>query len=137
MEEHPLEECADYCGTNPKRMADYLERASDASSLDRIVSDDSDLPLVDCVSYDTDIMEELQVSYDRERMASMLHKLDPEDSGIIRDFFGIDRLERMTFSEMGKRRACLVNACVKKFNKAVMKLRTIYSVETRGGLAGL
>lgn len=132
-----LEECAEYCGTNPKRMADYLERASDASSLDRIVSDDSDLALVDCVGTDSDLMEELEDSYERERISGLLDKLDPDDRNLIKDFYGIDRVEKLTFSEMGKRQGVSRERMRQKFNRAVMKLRTIYSVQTRGGLSGL
>ena len=140
QEEHgrapTLEECAEYCGTNPRRMADYLERATDAGSLDRIVSDDSDMALIDCVSYDSDIMEDLENNYDRERLASMLNQLPWEDSSLIRDFFGIDRTERLTFSEMGKRKGVSRERMRQKFNKSMMKLRAIYSKQTRGGITG-
>ena len=140
QEEHgrapTLEECAEFCGTNPRRMADYLERATDAGSLDRIVSDDSDMALIDCVSYDNDIMEELENNYDRERIGRMLDMLPWEEASLIRDFYGIDRTERITFNEMGKRQGVSRERMRQKFNRAIMKLRTIYSKQTRGGLSG-
>ena len=113
-----------------RRMADYLERATDAGSLDRIVSDDSDMALIDCVSYDSDIMEELENNYDRERIAELLHKLNWDEANLIRDFYGIDRTERLTFSEMGKRQGVSRERMRQKFNKAIMKLRTVYSRTT-------
>ena len=138
MEEHgrspTIEECAEFCGTNPKRMADYMERASDASSLDRVVCDDSELSLIDCVSFGTDIMEELEASYDRERVIEMLERLPHEEAEIIRCFFGIDTPERKTFMQMGKEQGVSRERMRQKFNKAMLKLRMIYSKLTIGGL---
>ena len=109
---------------------------TDAGSLDRIVSDDSDMALIDCVSYDNDIMEELENNYDRERIGRMLDMLPWEEASLIRDFYGIDRTERITFNEMGKRQGVSRERMRQKFNRAIMKLRTIYSKQTRGGLSG-
>ena len=137
MEEHPhWKNVRNTAAPIPERMADYLERATDAGSLDRIVSDDSDMALIDCVSYDTDIMEELEDNYERERIAELLDKLDWESASLIRDFYGIDRTERLTFSEMGKRQGVSRERMRQRFNKAIMKLRTVYSRTTVGGLSG-
>ena len=137
MDEHPhWKSVRSTAEPMSKRMADYLERATDAGSLDRIVSDDSDMALIDCVSYDTDIMEELEDNYERERIAELLDKLDWESASLIRDFYGIDRTERLTFSEMGKRQGVSRERMRQRFNKAIMKLRTVYSRTTVGGLSG-
>ena len=135
--EPTLEECAEYCGTNPRRMSDYLQRATDAGSLDRMVSDDGDMALIDCVSDGEDIMQEIEDNYSRELISGMLEQLPWEDAELIRNFFGIDKIERLSFSEMGKRTGVSRERMRQRFNKAMLKLRTVYSRQTPGGLRGL
>lgn len=121
-----IEECAEYCGTNPTRMADYMERATDAASLDRVVADGSDISLVDCLSNGDDLMDQLEADFDIENIRNSLDRLSDDDRFIVEAVFALNRNEKATFQQLGRELGVSRERIRQRFNRILIKLRLIY-----------
>jgi RNA polymerase sigma factor (sigma-70 family) len=127
-----IQECAEYCKVNPGRMEDYLKHNQDASSLDRVVGAGDNLQLLDTVADELNLLEDLEYSYDRESMGTLMVYLDPEDRSIIEKYFGFNDGQEMTLAGIAKEMGVSRERVRQRFNRGIMKLRTSFAKSRRG-----
>jgi RNA polymerase nonessential primary-like sigma factor len=120
-----LEECAEFCKTNPTRMREYLDRRNDAVSLDSPVNGiDDNVFLVDSVSADTDVFEDVAVDIDIERLAALMGRLQPRERLVLEKMFGIGTGEPMTFQALAKEMGVCREKARNIYHRALRKLQT-------------
>ena len=120
-----IEECAEYCKTNPSRMREYLDKCNDATSLDAPVNGlDDQVFLVDGVSSDTDVFEEVAIDIDIERLAVLMDRLQPRERFVLEKMFGIGTGEPMTFQALSKEMGICRERARGIYHRALRKLQT-------------
>ena len=119
-----LEECAEQCKTTPDRMQLYMDNAGDSISLDcKVLGSDGDNSLIDLVSDDTDLMEDLELMVRGDYIVSMLNELDEIDRQIVVGHFALNGGEPKTLQAMGKELGVSRERVRQRLNKAMVKLR--------------
>ena len=86
-----LDELADYCKIKPERLRDYLERADDALSLDRVVNGtDNDVTLIEGITDGEHPMDRLHTLMSADEVMDLLSQLEETDRKLIEGVFGFD-----------------------------------------------
>ena len=98
-----IEECAEYCKTSPTRMKEYIDKSNDALSLDaKVRSTEDEVALIDSVSCDTDVFDDVSWNIDVEKLESNLCSLSERDRFIVEQAFGIGTGVPKTFQAISK-----------------------------------
>ena len=103
-----IEECADFCDINPARMQEYIDRSGDAGSLDAQIKSSlrhgsSDVFLIDSVSSEVDVFDEVAWGMDLEQIDSILYTLESRERFVIEAVFGLGKEPPMTFQGLAKK----------------------------------
>jgi RNA polymerase sigma factor (sigma-70 family) len=121
-----VEECADYCKTNPQRMREYLERSSDCISLDRkIITTDNDVALIDSITDGEHPMDQLQDLWAFEDANDLLARLDPIDRSLLEGLFALKGGEPKTYLKLSREHGISRERARQRCQKALTKLRVI------------
>ena len=98
-----LEECAEFCKTNPVRLKEYLDKSHDAVSLDSYIrTSDEDVTLLDIVTDGYDLFDDVQWAIDVEQVSSLMEGLPDREKQVIIGAFALNGGEPKTFQAMGK-----------------------------------
>jgi len=120
-----LEECAEFCKTSPTRMREYLDKCNDATSLDSPVNGiDDNVFVVDGVSADTNVFEDVALDIDIERLAVLMERLQPRERYVIEKMFGIGTGEPMTFQRLAKELGICREKARNIYHRSLRKLQT-------------
>lgn len=121
-----LEECADYCGTNVRRMKDYLERADDCLSLDMTVQNcDTDAVLLDSVSDGEHPMDKLDVIMCGDEVDKLLAQLDDTDRFILEQVYAVNGGEPKTYLKVSKELGISRERARQRCHRALTRLRLL------------
>lgn len=126
-----IEECADFCSINPVRMQEYIDRSSDAGSLDAQIKNSLkhgslDMFLIDSISSEVDIFDEVAWVIDLEQIESILYKLDPRERYVIEAAFGLGKEAPMTFQRLAKELGISRERTRNIYHTTIRKLRLRY-----------
>jgi RNA polymerase nonessential primary-like sigma factor len=122
-----LEECADFCKISPNRLQEYIDRSNDAVSLDsRINSTDDDVMLIDSVSSDFNLFDEVSWGIDLEKVEGILCKLQPRERYVVECSFGLGTNPPMTFQAISKELGISRERTRNIFHSSVRKLRMYF-----------
>jgi RNA polymerase nonessential primary-like sigma factor len=119
-----LEECAEYCGTTPKRMRDYLERRHDCDSLDRSILDGESV-LMDGITDGEHPMDQLEDTFASVELDEMLARLDPTDRSILEGVFALQGGDPASYLKMAKEHGMSRERARQRCQRALARLRTI------------
>ena len=123
-----IEECAEFCKISPSRLQEYLDRSNDAISLDaRLRSTDEDVLLIDSVSSDIDIFDEVSWGIDLEKVEGILCKLAGRERYVVECAFGLGTEPPMTFQAISKELGISRERTRNIFHSSVRKLRFLHS----------
>lgn len=121
-----LEECAEYCGTNVKRLKEYLERADDCLSLDSTVqSCDSDTILLDIVTDGEHPMDQLEMLLSGDSVDRLLATLSETDRFIVEQLFAVNGGEPKTYLKISKELGISRERARQRCHRALTKLRML------------
>lgn len=122
-----IEECAEFCKINPSRLQEYLDRSNDAISLDaRVNSTEDDVLLIDSVSSDVDVFDDVSWGIDLEKVEGILCKLQPRERYIVECSFGLGTNPPMTFQAISKELGISRERTRNIFHGSVRKLRMYF-----------
>ena len=122
-----IEECADFCKISPNRLQEYIDRSNDAVSLDsRINSTDDDVMLIDSVSSDFNLFDEVSWGIDLEKVEGILCKLQPRERYVVECSFGLGTNPPMTFQAISKELGISRERTRNIFHSSVRKLRMYF-----------
>ena len=122
-----IEECADFCKISPNRLQEYIDRSNDAVSLDsRINSTDDDVMLIDSVSSDFNLFDEVSWGIDLEKVEGILCKLQPRERYVVECSFGLGTNPPMTFQAISKELGISRERTRNIFHGSVRKLRMYF-----------
>ena len=122
-----IEECAEFCKISPSRLQEYLDRSNDAISLDaRVKSTDDDVMLIDSVSSDVNIFDEVSWGIDLEKVEGVLSKLQPRERYVVECSFGLGTNPPMTFQAISKELGISRERTRNIFHSSVRKLRMYF-----------
>jgi RNA polymerase nonessential primary-like sigma factor len=106
-------------------MREYLDKCNDATSLDSPVNGiDDNVFVVDGVSADTNVFEEVALNIDIERLSDLLDRLQPRERYVIERMFGIGTGEPMTFQALSKEMGICRERARGIYHRALRKLQT-------------
>ncbi len=98
-----IEECADYCKVSPDRLIEYMDKSSDATSLDMMVKGtDGEVALIDGVASEVDVFEEVCALQSLEDVENLLVNLNDRQKFIVKGVHGFNTGEPETFQAIGK-----------------------------------
>lgn len=98
-----IEECADYCKVSPDRLIEYMDKSSDATSLDMMVKGtDGEVALIDGVASEVDVFEEVCALQSLEDVDNLLVNLNDRQKFIVKGVHGFNTGEPETFQAIGK-----------------------------------
>jgi RNA polymerase sigma factor (sigma-70 family) len=121
-----VEECAEYCNTNPRRMREYLERSMDCTSLDRAISGtEGDVHLIESITTGEHPMENLQDLLAFEEVQNLLTHLDDLDRSLIEGLFALRGGEPKTYLALAKEHGISRERARQRCQRALNRLRTI------------
>ena len=122
-----IEECAEFCKISPSRLQEYIDRSNDAISLDaRIRSTDDDVMLIDSVSSDVDVFDDVSWGIDLEKVEGILCRLQPRERYVVECSFGLGTNPPMTFQAISKELGISRERTRNIFHSAVRKLRVYF-----------
>jgi RNA polymerase nonessential primary-like sigma factor len=122
-----IEECAEFCKIGPSRLQEYLDKSSDAISLDaRVKNTDDDVLLIDSVSSDTDIFDDVSWGIDLEKIEGLLSKLQPRERYVVECSFGLGTNPPMTFQAISKELGISRERTRNIFHSSVRKMRMYF-----------
>jgi RNA polymerase nonessential primary-like sigma factor len=106
-------------------MREYLDKCNDATSLDAPVNGlDDQVFLVDGVSSDTDVFEDVALDIDIERLAALMDRLQPRERYVLERMFGIGTGEPTTFQALSKEMGICRERARGIYHRALRKLQT-------------
>ena len=121
-----LDELADYCKIKPERLRDYLERADDALSLDRVVNGtDNDVTLIEGITDGEHPMDRLHTLMSADEVMDLLSQLEETDRKLIEGVFGFDGGEPKTYTRMAKELNISRERARQRCQRALARLRVI------------
>lgn len=121
-----LEECAEYCDTNPKRLKEYLERADDCLSLDSTIqSCDGDTILLDIVTDGEHPMDQLEMLLSGDSVDRLLATLSETDRFIVEQLFAVNGGEPKTYLKISKELGISRERTRQRCHRALTKLRML------------
>ena len=121
-----LEESADYCKIKPERLLDYLERADDALSLDRVVNGtDNDVTLIEGITDGEHPMDKLDMLMSADEVLELLSQLEETDRKVIEGVYGLDGREPKTYTKLGKELGISRERARQRCQRALARLRLI------------
>jgi len=127
-----IEECAEFCKISPTRLQEYLDRSNDAISLDaRVSSTEDDVLLIDSVSSDVDVFDEVSWGIDIEKVESILCKLEPRERYVVECSIGLGTQPPMTFQAISKELGISRERTRNIFHGSVRKLRMYFRTVDR------
>ena len=122
-----IEECAEFCKISPSRLQEYLDKSNDAISLDaRVKCTDDDVMLIDSVSSDVNIFDEVSWGIDLEKVEGVLSKLQPRERYVVECSFGLGTNPPMTFQAISKELGISRERTRNIFHSSVRKLRMYF-----------
>lgn len=122
-----IEECAEFCKISAARLQEYLDRSNDAISLDaRVRSTDEDVLLIDSVSSDFDLFDDVSWGIDLEKVEEILCRLQPRERYVVECSFGLGTEPPMTFQAISKRLGISRERTRNIFHSSVRKLRVFF-----------
>jgi RNA polymerase nonessential primary-like sigma factor len=119
-----LEECAEFCGTNPSRMRDYLDRSFDCDSLDRVVTD-GDALLLDVISDGEHPMDQLEESFAGFELEEMLGHLDDVDRSIVEALYALKGGDPASYLKVAKEHGMSRERARQRCHRALTRLRVL------------
>lgn len=131
-----LEESAEYCNTNPKRLREYLERSEDCLSLDkpRTGLDSQEHSLIELITDGEHPMEKLDSLFCSDTVDRLLMSLAPLDRTIIERVFAFDGGEAQTYIKIAKDIGMSRERVRQRCHKALRKLHVLAQLGTCGPL---
>lgn len=121
-----LDELADYCKVKPERLRDYLERADDALSLDRVVNGtDNDVTLIEGITDGENPMDQLHMLMSADEVMDLLSQLEEIDRKIIEGVFGFGGGEPKTYTKMAKELGISRERARQRCQRALCRMRVV------------
>lgn len=121
-----VEECAEYCNTNPNRMREYLERSTDCTSLDRTIhGTEGDVFLLDSITTGEHPMDNLQDLFLFEDTQTLLTHLNEVDRNLIEGLFALKGGDPKTYAQLSKEHGMSRERARQRCQKALARLRVI------------
>jgi len=122
-----IQECAEFCKISAPRLQEYLDRSNDAISLDaRVSSTEDDVLLIDSVSSDVDVFDDVSWGIDLEKVESILCKLQPRERYVVECSLGLGTNPPMTFQAISKELGISRERTRNIFHGSVRKLRMYF-----------
>ena len=122
-----IQECAEFCKISAPRLQEYLDRSNDAISLDaRVSSTEDDVLLIDSVSSDVDVFDDVSWGIDLEKVESILRKLQPRERYVVECSLGLGTNPPMTFQAISKELGISRERTRNIFHGSVRKLRMYF-----------
>ena len=122
-----IQECAEFCKISAPRLQDYLDRSNDAISLDaRVSSTEDDVLIIDSVSSDVDVFDDVSWGIDLEKVESILCKLQPRERYVVECSLGLGTNPPMTFQAISKELGISRERTRNIFHGSVRKLRVYF-----------
>ena len=122
-----IQECAEFCKISAPRLQEYLDRSNDAISLDaRVNSTEDDVLLIDSVSSDVDVFDDVSWGIDLEKVESILCKLQPRERYVVECSLGLGTNPPMTFQAISKELGISRERTRNIFHGSVRKLRMYF-----------
>ena len=122
-----IQECAEFCKISAPRLQEYLDRSNDAISLDaRVSSTEDDVLLIDSVSSDIDVFDDVSWGIDLEKVESILCKLQPRERYVVECSLGLGTNPPMTFQAISKELGISRERTRNIFHGSVRKLRVYF-----------
>ena len=122
-----IEECAEFCKISASRLQEYLDKSNDAISLDaRVKSTDEDVLLIDSVSSDCNLFDEVSWGIDLEKVEGILSKLQPRERYVVECSFGLGTNPPMTFQAISKELGISRERTRNIFHGSVRKMRMYF-----------
>ena len=127
-----IQECAEFCKISAPRLQEYLDRSNDAISLDaRVSSTEDDVLLIDSVSSDLDVFDDVSWGIDLEKVEGMLCKLQPRERYVVECSLGLGTNPPMTFQAISKELGISRERTRNIFHGSVRKLRMYFRIIDR------
>jgi DNA-directed RNA polymerase sigma subunit (sigma70/sigma32) len=105
-------------------MREYLDKCNDATSLDAPVNGlDDQVFVVDGVSAETDVFEDVAIDIDIERLAVLMERLQPRERFVLEKIFGVGTGEPMTFQALSKEMGICRERVRGIYHRALRKLQ--------------
>jgi RNA polymerase sigma factor (sigma-70 family) len=122
-----IEECAEFCKISASRLQEYLDKSNDAISLDaRVKSTDEDVLLIDSVSSDCNLFDEVSWGIDLEKVEGILSRLQPRERYVVECSFGLGTNPPMTFQAISKELGISRERTRNIFHGSVRKMRMYF-----------
>lgn len=122
-----IEECAEFCKISASRLQEYLDKSNDAISLDaRVKSTDEDVLLIDSVSSDCSLFDEVSWGIDLEKVEGILSRLQPRERYVVECSFGLGTNPPMTFQAISKELGISRERTRNIFHGSVRKMRMYF-----------
>ena len=122
-----IQECAEFCKISAPRLQEYLDRSNDAISLDaRVSSTEDDVLLIDSVSSDVDVFDDVSWGIDLEKVEGILCKLQPRERYVVECSLGLGTNPPMTFQAISKELGISRERTRNIFHGSVRKLRMYF-----------
>ena len=122
-----IQECAEFCKISAPRLQEYLDRSNDAIGLDaRVSSTEDDVLLIDSVSSDVDVFDDVSWGIDLEKVESILCKLQPRERYVVECSLGLGTNPPMTFQAISKELGISRERTRNIFHGSVRKLRMYF-----------
>ena len=122
-----IQECAEFCKISAPRLQEYLDRSNDAISVDaRVSSTEDDVLLIDSVSSDVDVFDDVSWGIDLEKVESILCKLQPRERYVVECSLGLGTNPPMTFQAISKELGISRERTRNIFHGSVRKLRMYF-----------
>jgi|TARA_B100000085_G_scaffold235347_1_gene223521 RNA polymerase sigma factor (sigma-70 family) len=122
-----IQECAEFCKISAPRLQEYLDRSNDAISLDaRVSSTEDDVLLIDSVSSDIDVFDDVSWGIDLEKVESILCRLQPRERYVVECSLGLGTNPPMTFQAISKELGISRERTRNIFHGSVRKLRVYF-----------
>ena len=104
-----------------------MDRSNDAISLDaRVKNTDDDVMLIDSVSSDLDVFDDVCWGIDLEKVEGLLSKLQPRERYVVECSFGLGTQPPMTFQAISKELGISRERTRNIFHSSVRKLRMYF-----------
>ena len=122
-----IQECAEFCKISAPSLQEYLDRSNDAISLDaRVSSTEDDVLLIDSVSSDIDVFDDVSWGIDLEKVESILCRLQPRERYVVECSLGLGTNPPMTFQAISKELGISRERTRNIFHGSVRKLRMYF-----------